>query len=297
MGMDTRTQAEVRTALALSATGDRPTVFGMSFPAPAALAAIASTAASPAAAIAEACKELALDFAFASGEGVADEVAAALREQGCAVFRVLDGPLSRALAVLGWAEGIRASAAEPERLSSLLDDGMTAAIDELMSGVADQATAVVIADDLAGTAGPLVAPDFAFDEIFPRMAGIISASGVDRPYILHSDGDVRVFARAIKAAGFSAVHGCGGLSWEAFERVYWCARKAGLALVGGVPTQELTAGDLQATSAGTRVGVLAQAGGLLIADDGGMTTPEQMTAFVSAISAARATVSSAEGSP
>jgi hypothetical protein len=106
------------------------------------------------------------------------------------------------------------------------------------------------------------------------------------PAVFHSDGDVRLLLPAIARAGFVAVHGGGGLGPDAFERLFWTAREEGLAVIGGLLTTELE-NPARAEALGSRIGVLAQAGGLFVADDGGITTPEEASALVTALAAAR----------
>ncbi|MBN2848449.1 MAG: hypothetical protein JXP72_08390, partial [Coriobacteriia bacterium] len=99
-------------------------------------------------------------------------------------------------------------------------------------------------------------------------------------------GDIRPLLPAIARAGFVAVHAGGGLNVDAFERLFWSARAEGLAVIGGLPTVELR-NAVRAEALGSRIGVLARAGGLLVSDDGGITTPLEVSALVTALAAAR----------
>jgi hypothetical protein len=107
------------------------------------------------------------------------------------------------------------------------------------------------------------------------------------PAILHSDGDIRPLLPAIARAGFAGVHAGGGLGFEAFDRLFWAARDAGLVVVGGLLTGEL-GNAARAEALGSTIGVLARAGGLLVADDGGITTEREVSGLVTALAAARA---------
>ena len=64
------------------------------------------------------------------------------------------------------------------------------------------------------------------------------------------------------------------------------ARDAGLAVIGGLLTAEL-GNPARAEAIGSTIGVLAQAGGLFVADDGGITTAAEVANLVSALAAAR----------
>ncbi|MHB1341484.1 MAG: hypothetical protein ACYCX5_06935, partial [Coriobacteriia bacterium] len=160
---------------------------------------------------------------------------------------------------------------------------------EIREAVGEGARAIVIAEDLAGSQGPLVAPDFAIDMLLPRLANTVAiAAEAGVPAILHSDGDIRILLGAIHRAGFAAVHAGGGLDLDGFERLFWAAREEGLVLIGGLQSIDLGRGLPRAEVLGSRVGLLARAGGLLVADDGGITSPAEVTALIRALSAARA---------
>lgn len=290
--MEQHLGAEARTALAMAGSARAPLASGLTFVPSGALAAL-SRAESPPAAVADACERLALDFAFVdASRPEAAAIAAAVSRAGTAVMWAVRGPLGRALDELGWVEGLAASAADPLALAALLEERLAEAVAEVEEGLDAGVPVLVLADDIATGCGPLVPPDFAFDEVLPRLARAAEvARAADVPCVLHSDGDIRVFVPAIERAGFSAVHCGGGLDFDAFERLYWAARAAGLAVFGGLLTSDLSSGHMTTVSAGTRLGVLSRAGGLLVCDDGGMTEPAQMSMFVSALQAVRAAAS------
>jgi hypothetical protein len=105
----------------------------------------------------------------------------------------------------------------------------------------------------------------------------------------HSDGEIRAFLQSIVRAGFVAVHGGGGLPLIGFEALLAESRRQGLALLGGLDTVVLREGVPASVRLGAHVGVLASAGGLLIADDGGITTGSEISALAAAFTAASAT--------
>lgn len=150
---------------------------------------------------------------------------------------------------------------------------------------------VLVADELAGASGPLVAPDYALDALVPcyqRISAEAEASAL--PMALHSDGDVRVLMPAFVRAGVSALH-LGGLGPDAFAASLTAAHAAGLVVLGGIEAATLLEG---ARHSGERVGRLAVAGGLVVCDDGGLTRPEEVAAYATALEAAHVAYANGE---
>jgi hypothetical protein len=231
--------------------------------------------------LARVCVAERLDFAFVpSWAPWAHEAVFLLVTAGVAVAWVVHGVLWPALEAVGIAEGLRAVATDPRALAPSLDEAMVRAVGAAAGGGAGVA-AIVVADDLAGAAGPLLSPAFLRAEVFPRLARIADAArrrGV--PAVLHSDGDARSLMEAAALAGFAAVHGDGGRSGRL--EALAAARLAGLALIGGVPTAALEDGAV-APAVGERARRLACEAGLLVADDGGITTVPQASALLAAL--------------
>ncbi|TLM74027.1 MAG: hypothetical protein FDZ70_07370, partial [Actinobacteria bacterium] len=253
--MTTHPTSESRVALALAGAARTPAPAGITYATPEALSFFARDAEFPQA-LAAAVRDLRLDFAFVpAAYPDADEAAAAVIEAGAAVAWAVEGPLGITLAERGWTASIALAATDPAALADDLEVRTLAASEEVDRGLAAGATVLVIADDLASSEGPLVPPDFAFDEVFPRMARLVEvALDEDVPAVLHTDGDARAFLHAAHAAGFAGIHAGGGLRWEAFARLHAAARADGLAVVGGLPTLELADGE----AAAVRVGTLAR---------------------------------------
>lgn len=268
--------------------GGTPFPFGLSFVPPAALAPVAAGHADPAEALVAACVGLAASFAFVPASAPwAESAVSMLVEAGIAPMWAVDGPLWPVIEARGALDGLRATLTRPEEIGAELDEGLDLIVHEVTRGAGLGARAIVLAEDLAGTDGPLVAPDFAIAELLPRydrVTRVARALGV--PAVLHSDGDIRPLLPAVARAGFSAVHAGGGLGFEAFDRLFWAARDAGVAVIGGLLTAEL-GNPARAEAIGSTIGVLAQAGGLFVADDGGITTPAETANLVSALAAAR----------
>ena len=238
--------------------------------------------------LAAACDNTRADFAFVSASEVwASEAVDRIGGCGTAALWVVDGPLGRVARQNGWAPTLRLSASDPMALARAMDAHMFDALEQVRRGVRLDATAIVIADDLAGAEGPLVSPDFALEEVLPRCAKLAEEAALAAlPSVFHSDGDLRSLLAAIRKAGFIAVHP-GGLTDTQFEPVLAAARHVGLQVLGGIPGEMLRAGIPAAVAAGTRAALMAQAGGLLLADDGGITTSPELAALVEAFAAAR----------
>lgn len=232
------------------------------------------------------CAAIPVDLAFVSGaEADAAAFVDALHDVDLAALWVVDGVLTRVAQVDGWIETLKMTAAEPVELAFRLDralhDALSSARDALSSG----ADAVVIADDLAGPSGPLVAPDYALDSFLPcytRLATLAREEGL--PAVFHSDGDIRVFLPALARSGFSAVH-FGGLGGSGFSLAASAARRVGLVSLGGIEARSVStdpSGKGEALASDESLG-----SGVIVCDDGGMTAFEQLADFGVAVEAVR----------
>lgn len=271
--------------------GGSPFAFGLTFVPSEVLGVVGGAAAAtddPAVRLAGACAALGASFAFVPAtEEWATDAARLLGEQGTAVLWAIDGPLWPVIREHGELAGLRSTLTEPERIGRAIDERLDGVLAGIATGARLGARAIVLAEDLAGSSGPLIAPDFAIAELLPRYARIVQAAGaLDLCCVLHSDGDVRPLLPAIARAGFVAIHAGGGLDFERFDKLFWAARDTGLAVIGGLLTGDLGNG-IRAEAIGSTVGVVAEAGGLLVADDGGIVTHDEMHGLITALEAAR----------
>jgi hypothetical protein len=164
---------------------------------------------------------------------------------------------------------------------------MPAILEEIRRGVRLGVAAIAIADDLAGSQGPLMPPDFVLDELMPKYSVFAEEAALGAvPSIFHSDGDMRPFVPALRRAGFSAVHS-GGLTPETFEALLELARGHELRVVGGLSSAILDTGGPQVMVHANRAAAMASEGGLLVADDGGIVSSEQVGWLVTALQTVR----------
>jgi len=247
----------------------------------------------PADALATLAAALGLDFAFVPAhEPWADKAVKHLRAADVASVWSVGGVLGRVGERVGWIDMLRMTVAEPGALAVYIGEVLHDALDEVRAGVSARADAVLIADDLASATGPLVSPDFALDALMPCYRSLArEASDRALPAVFHSDGDIRTLLNALARAGFSAVH-LAGLAERPFAVSFAAAREAGLAVLGGIEAAALTSG---ARRVGSPVGVLARSGGLLVCDDGGITSAEEVAALAGALEAAREAHDAGEG--
>ncbi|MDH4139848.1 MAG: hypothetical protein OEV43_04690 [Coriobacteriia bacterium] len=238
--------------------------------------------------LAAACERLCADFAFVPAEEPwAEEAVDHLATVGTEAFWVVPGPFGLVADREGWAETIRDTLASAGDVATLMDAEMSKLLERVRRGARLGVSAIVIAEDLAGTDGLLVAPDYALDEIVTRASRLVEVAAEGMvPAVFHSDGDIRSMLAAIRRSGFAGVH-VGGAAPEVFGRVYEAACDEGLSVVGGLTTADMRSGGPVAIDAGSRAGELAIGRGLLVSDDGGITTSEEVGALVTAIEAAR----------
>jgi hypothetical protein len=248
----------------------------------------ATHGAAPAGALARAYADANLDFAVVpSWEPWAGDLAARLHAAEVAVLWAVPGVLTAALSSGGYPAGLRAIGRSPATLVPALEDAEAAMLQAVEDGAAAGADAILVADDLASSSGPIASPEYLVADVLPRLArGAAAARALGLPALLHSDGDVTALLRAVARSGFAAVH-VAGVSPEAFERLLAAAHGAKLAVLGGLGTPALAQGIAAAVRQGARLAILARTGPLLVADDGGITAQKEFAALLAGLSAAR----------
>lgn|GEM_PF-740531 len=235
------------------------------------------------------CRRLRPDFAFVcSWEPGAGSVCVEVTACGTVPLWVVRGPLDALAATHGWSHALASTVTDSQGLAEQVDRLVAEACSSVESAVTCGAGGVVVAEDVATATGFLLDPEYVTHEILPRVGTIAgAATETGLVSVWHSDGDVRSFIPHAAAEGLDAVHP-GGLGAEAFERVFREARRAGMAVFGGISGGALREGGPAAVRAvGVSASLLAREGGLLVCDDGGIASAKDLGALESALQAAR----------
>ncbi|MCL2503309.1 MAG: hypothetical protein FWE94_01655 [Coriobacteriia bacterium] len=229
-----------------------------------------------------------VDLAFVpASEPWGTDAVKALKSAGIAAGWIVEGVVSRVALERGWFPTIAESARSPQNLAVALRDAMRSCLFDVRRGHLAEADVLLCGDDLAGSAGWLLAPDFVLETLMPCYCAIAKVWGKGRPAVFHSDGDIRVVYSALAAAGFSAVHIAGGQR-VSLRKAFTAACSAGLVPMGGVEIRNLAVSDVQ--QAGYQAESLADLTDFesaVIADDGAITTAEELALFGSAIESVR----------
>jgi Uroporphyrinogen decarboxylase (URO-D) len=245
-------------------------------------------ASGPAEALGALAQNVPLDFAFVPADAVwAEEGVAEIRRSDSQPVWAIAGPLGRVEARLGALETLRMSAAEPADLAAIIDRELHAALDEARRAGELGVRVLVVADDLAGDEGPLVSPDYALEALMPCYRRLAQqASELEIVPLFHSDGDVRTLVPALARAGYAAIH-AGGVSASRLAAVAEVAWANGLAMVGGLHAKNLLAATRDEAASAVS---LARRGAMLVCDDGGIGSAEELAAFVTAARAVRSSL-------
>lgn len=195
--------------------------------------------------------EFLIEDAFLQGAGVSRErlleelqsdlVSLPLRHQskadwlywfrrGYFTFALIDGPFGAMIKDLGW---IRASAwivHNPERSRGFMADYLQDLHRLVNDALENGCEGLILADDLAGQRGLLVAPDYLQGYYFPEIGEWLDKYRRDIPVIFHSDGNFSEIVADLKQVGFRGIQGLQpdtGMNKGAFtpeilhEMVFW----------------------------------------------------------------------------
>ena len=245
-------------------------------------------ASSPAEALGALAENVPLDFAFVPAEAPwAEDGVAAVREAGALPVWAIAGPLGRVENKLGALETLRMSAAEPAGLAAIIDRELHAALDEVRRGRDLGVRALVVADDLAGDEGPLVSPDYVLEALVPCYRRVAQqAWEFEIVPMFHSDGDVRALVPALARAGYAALH-AGGLTAARLAAIAEASWANGLVTVGGLHAGNLLSATRDEAASAVS---LSRRGAVIISDDGGIVSAEELAAFVTAARAVRSSL-------
>jgi hypothetical protein len=237
--------------------------------------------ASPAESLA-AASTLELDFAVVpANEWWAVEAVRELRERDIGVMWSVAGMLGRVGDRVGWSDMLRMTVAEPGALAVHIGEVLHDALDAARLGIAEGADALLVADDVAGATGPLVAPDYTLDALVPCYRSL-AREAIDHevPAVFHSDGDIRAMFARSSAPGLRPCTSPGStglaVACRGAAAISWCSADSSRRRWPGRADYEHAAS-------------LALSGGMLVCDDGGLTSAEEVAAYASALDSARET--------
>lgn len=239
---------------------------------------------SRAATLAAICDATSLDLAFVPVDAQwAEEAAQLLSQSGTACAWAVSGVFGRVADKLGWVEALKLSTGDPEQLLHHLDSALHDLLVEVRTGLALGVDVVVLADDLAGGDGWLVAPDFALDSLAPCYRHAVAQTrAASIPWVFHSDGDIRALYPLLAKAGFAAVHVGGDADIKA---AMVAAASTGMTVLGGMHVRDLIVRGIR-SSAG-ELASLASANALVICDDGGISSTDDLWTYLAAVEEAQ----------
>lgn len=133
---------------------------------------------------------------------------------------------------------------------------------------------VVIADDLAGPNGLLIAPATLKDSLFNLYAQVSQSS---LPLAFHSDGDIEDLLGIISQSGFTHVH-LAGINLGKLSRLALKAHQASLIPLGGYGVATADNPELLST-----IDHLRKSAGLIVADDAGLASLSQFEGYLAAV--------------
>lgn len=206
---------------------------------------------------------------------VSSQITDAARVAGVPVWASVTGPWGEFSRAVGWDKALIAAAENFRPVWAQLEllEAIHRSYDSLATVLAlEAADAIVIADDVASPAGPLVPPEVAHNHfvwVWEKLARMVASAGL--PAVFHSDGDMNRFYEELAEAGFVGVHVAAGDDVATIQSAFRAARLNGMVPIGGVPAVSVGDGALL-----RRVLDLMFAGDCLISDDGGLVTAEQV---------------------
>ncbi len=216
---------------------------------------------------------LGADLAFVPQEEWAAETVGALRRGDVAAAWTVAGPIGRWARSSGWPDVLMRCARDPVGASDQLSSWLPEILSDVQRGLAAGADAIVVADDVAGDGGRMFSADVVRSLsrfVLTPIAQLSTRHGV--PTVFHSDGDLSPFLTYLGDAGVRGVHvalpgGC--LIGDVVE----AADKAGLVVLGGIGVRDVSRGD---TSDADDAVKLARTGALMLTDDGGILTEQDV---------------------
>ena len=185
----------------------------------------------------------------------------------------IDGPWTRLCRAITWKEAL-ALGADASALSCALEAYNGEILSQIKQLEPDER--VVIADDICSGAGWLLEPAVARGVLMPLYECYVNA--FDRMLGFHSDGNISELFPDLSAAGFHFVH-LASVNYVDLPAIVHSAQAHALVPYGGVSTETISQGPLS-SALRAMLAELVQDQGLIVCDDAGLTTGEQLDAFL-----------------
>jgi len=161
----------------------------------------------------------------------------------CLIFGTHIGPFTAGFMAMGFERFFLCLANEPTLARKLLKARTDWCIALYRQAVSLGAEILVLGDDAAHNAGPMISPDMWREFVLPCHSRIVDTLAV--PIIWHSDGDIQPLLPMAVEAGFAGVHGlepAAGIDLGEVKREFG----SDLVLVGNVDVTVLCGSDLEA---------------------------------------------------
>lgn len=147
------------------------------------------------------------------------------------VFGILQGPITFLAEGIGWHKLSQLLLKNTEEAREIIRKYITESFKPVMVALEAGCEGIVIADDLAGSYGPLISAVLLEKIYFPTIALLVQELNFNRvPSIFHSDGNILKLVSYLKETGFWGIHGLqpsAGIGPESFCKqnlknwVYW----------------------------------------------------------------------------
>lgn len=194
------------------------------------------------------------------------------------VVKKIDGPWTRLCADTSWKEALALSV-DGHSFAGVLDaysEGILSEIEQLESD-----ERCVIADDVCSGAGWLLEPDTVRMSLIPLYKKYVGS--YDRMLGFHSDGNISELFADLESVGFQFVH-LASINYVDLPKIAHFAQAHALVPYGGISTETISHGPLS-VALREMIAELVEDQGLVVCDDAGLSTPEQLDAFLLELSA------------
>lgn len=125
------------------------------------------------------------------------------QQQDHFVFGLLQGPFTSMLQRIGWQEISYLIVKNPGETRKMMDGFLQKSLLIAERAVTAGCEGIILADDLAGTRGMLIAPDYLREHYFTLLSDFLhKINSRDIPFIFHSDGNILDIVPMLKGTGF-----------------------------------------------------------------------------------------------